>query len=236
MANNYFQFKRFTIYQDKCAMKVGTDGVLLGSWAKHSNPKRILDAGTGTGLIALMLAQRFPSAIVDAIELDNEAAKQAKENVDKAKQGAKVRVLQGDLLEHSDACLYDLVVSNPPYFESSLLCDTQQRNMARHTAGLNYESLAQKAKELLNEGGVFAVVLPAEKASAFSKYCKSISFYLHNTTWIKTTPTKAPKRALLCFGFQAKTSETESELVVELKRHVYSGEYIELTKDFYLNF
>lgn len=217
-------------------MKVGTDGVLLGAWAKHTNPKRILDAGTGTGLIALMLTQRYPSALIDAIELDYEAATQATENVEKAEQSTKVRVLHGDLLEHSEECLYDLVVSNPPYFEGSLLCDTQQRNMARHTAELNYETLAQKAKKLLNKSGVLAVVLPADKVSAFLKYCKNISFYLHNTTWIKTTPTKAPKRALLCFGLQAVANETETELVVELKRHVYSGEYIELTKDFYLNF
>ena len=151
-----FQFKQFTIRQELCAMKVGTDGVLLGAWAQGG--ARILDAGTGTGVIALMMAQRYPEAQVTAIDIDEGAVRQAQQNVEQAPFARQVTVVHEALQEHQGE--YDAVVSNPPFFIDSLAAPDEQRNMARHTATLTYGQLMQAAYRLLSDEGELSVVVP----------------------------------------------------------------------------
>ena len=138
MPNPYFSFKQFTVYHDRCAMKVGTDGVLLGAWTDVSGARDILDIGTGTGLIALMLAQRSEAHIV-AVDIDEDAVKQAKENVEKSPWPGRIEVERHDICCFNSDIRYDVIVSNPPYFFNSLKCPDGQRNIARHTVGLNFE-------------------------------------------------------------------------------------------------
>ena len=142
MSNPYFQFKQFTVWHDKCAMKVGTDGVLLGAWASVQNAHKILDVGTGTGLVALMLAQRsLPDADIIALEIDGAAAGQARENVTRSPWKERVEVVQTDFRDYQSSDKFDVIVSNPPYFVDSLECPDQQRNAARHNGSLTYEEL-----------------------------------------------------------------------------------------------
>ncbi len=158
MSNPFFQFKQFTIRHDKCAMKVGTDGVLLGAWAGTESCSRILDVGTGTGLIALMLAQRS-KAVVDAIDIEADACLQAQENAESSLFAGRINVFHSDLVDFAQASthLYDLIVSNPPYFVDSLKCPNLQRNTARHTDTLTLEDLLQYSRKLLAPQGRIAL-------------------------------------------------------------------------------
>ena len=214
-------------------MKVGTDGVLLGAWSGHPSPHRILDIGTGTGLIALMLSQRFPAVGIDAIEIDLKASLQAKDNIEKANKSTNISVRNEDVVVMEEEIKYDLIVSNPPFFENSLLSPTENRNKARHNYSLSFDSLIKKVAVLLKNKGIFSVVLPSEKLNNFRSICEENSLFASKITWVKTTPNKTAKRVLLSVT-QENTELTESELIIELQRHVYSEEYIALTKDFYL--
>ncbi|MEE0972800.1 MAG: methyltransferase, partial [Paludibacteraceae bacterium] len=159
MRNSFFRFKQFTVYQDRCAMKVGTDGVLLGVLADVSKATRILDIGTGTGLIALMLAQRQKDAHVDAIEIDEQAAQQAQENIAQS-PFCYIHVHTTALQAYNSTQPYDLIVSNPPYFVDSLKAPNAARNLARHTDSLSFADLLQGAERLLHNDGCFWVILP----------------------------------------------------------------------------
>ena len=174
MANDYFQFKQFTIHQQRCAMKVGTDGTLLGAWAQVPiKSARILDIGTGTGLIALMMAQRFPEATVLGIDIDGEAVNQAQENVVLSPQN----VLDFEYKEGFDA-----IVSNPPYFVDALTCPDQQRTIARHTISLTYEGLMKSAYRLLKPDGMFSLVIPSECRSTLEAEACLAGFFLSRVT------------------------------------------------------
>ncbi len=151
MSNPYFTFKQFTIWHDKCAMKVGTDGVLLGAWAPVENCKRILDVGTGTGLIAIQLAQRAPQANITAVEIDKIAANQASDNVRNSPWANRIEVICADFRHYTPNERFDMIVSNPPYFINSLKCGNEQRNTARHTDELNYNLLFSHSATLLHE-------------------------------------------------------------------------------------
>ncbi|MBR2909642.1 MAG: methyltransferase, partial [Clostridia bacterium] len=167
MANNYFSFKRFTIHQDRCAMKVGTDGVLLGVLAPTIDSGRILDIGTGTGLVGIMLSQRCPQAMVTGVELDANAAKQAEENA--TSTGWKIKIINKSIQDFSSQCeeKFDLIVSNPPYFINSLKAPEKNRNTARHTDELSFEELIESAEKLLSEEGKFSVIIPYSEEENF---------------------------------------------------------------------
>ena len=174
MAKNSFQFKQFTVYQDRCAMKVGTDGTLLGAWANAPvAAARILDIGTGTGLVALMMAQRFPEAQVTGIDIDENAAQQAQENVVGSPFSDRIMINREDATKIDDKAGYDAIVCNPPYFVDSLTCPQDQRTLARHAVSLTYESLMHAASKLLKPDGILSLVIPAdnqdnvESAAAF---------------------------------------------------------------------
>ncbi len=237
MPNNYFKFKQFAVYQDQCAMKVGTDGVLLGAWVDCEKAKSILDIGTGTGLISLMLAQRS-SAFIDAVEIDQQACDQAKENVKKSLWKDRIEILHSSFQEYykSTNKKYDLIVSNPPYFQNSLLAPDKKRTDARHNSNLQLEDLMSGSLKLLNDDGILGVILPYLEGNMFILKASEFGLYCVRQTKVLPNPGKQPKRLLLEFS-RNKKPLIEQELIIELnKRHEYSEAYKNLTKDFYLAF
>lgn len=237
MPNNYFKFKKFVIYQDKCAMKVGTDGVLLGAWVDSENVKSILDIGTGTGLIALMLAQRS-NAIIEAIEIDESASIQAKENIAKSDWKESIQVLNIPFQKFykSTNKTYDVIVSNPPYFQNSLFAPDKKRTDARHNSNLELEELLDGSIKLLNEEGKFSLILPYIEGTMFILKASEKGLFCTRQTKVLPRPGREPKRLLLEF-MKTKKPLIEQEIIIELnKRHEYSEAYKNLTKDFYLAF
>ena len=236
MKKTGFQFKQFSVYQDRCAMKVGTDGVLLGAWVNVDNAKNTLDIGTGTGLIALMMAQRSVSTLITAIEIDSEAACQATENVLNSPWKDRIEVVNADLLDFNCSKRYDVIVSNPPYFSQSLPSPNKQRTLARHNDHLTYSALIQKVATLLSENGRFSVIISYDHKDEFIQLASQSRLYLQRIVAVKTTPTSVFRRVLLEFSFVESIVEQlkVEELLIERERHQYSTEYINLTKDFYL--
>lgn len=218
-----FQFKQFTIAQALCAMKVGTDGVLLGAWA-HGG-MHVLDAGTGTGIIALMMAQRFPEALVTAIDVDEGAVRQAQENVLQSPFSERIEVLGESLQQHEGR--YDSIISNPPFFMDSLKAPDAQRTMARHTTTLTYQELMQAAWRLLTDEGELSVVVPFDYRQRMEDEAIFVGFFPSRICAVKTTEKKAPKRYLLAFKKHPCPCEKE-ELTIG------SEAYRQLTQDFYL--
>ncbi|MBF90376.1 MAG: tRNA (adenine-N(6)-)-methyltransferase [Flavobacteriales bacterium] len=228
-----FRFKKFGIMQDKCAMKVGTDGTLLGAWVKAKSPEQILDIGTGTGLIAMMLAQRFVNAQIKAIEIDSNASQQTAENFQNTPWINRLFLEHISLQEFQHAPSFDLIVSNPPYFENNLKANNKKRTQARHTDTLSFETLIECSSKLLNKNGSLAIILPSESKDKVEAIAQKNHLHLNRLCWVKGTEKTAIKRALLQFSFQEKLLE-ENTLVVEKERHVYTEEYTEMCKEFYL--
>ena len=233
MANPFFTFKQFTIRHDRCAMKVGTDGVLLGAWTGVNHSRRMLDIGTGTGLIALMLAQRCPQATITAIDIDTEAVSQALENVQSSLWADRVEVILQDICNYPTKQCFDTIVSNPPYFIDSLKCPDDQRNTARHTDTLDAERLLSSVARLLSNDGRFSIILPAEQTDMLIQTARTHRLYPSRQTAVITRPGLPPKRILMEFQKTKKAFQFD-ELIIELERHVYSEEYIALTREFYL--
>ena len=233
MPNPFFSFKQFTVYHDRCAMKVGTDGVLLGAWTDLSQSHHILDIGTGTGLIALMMAQRSPEAQITAIDLDAEAVSQAQENIQHSPWKDRVEAVLQDVCTYSSDEKFDTIVSNPPYFIDSLKCPDNQRNTARHTDTLDAQRLLEKVVELLTPEGRFSIILPADQTDDLFRIAESQGLYPSRWTKVITRPGLPPKRSLIEFQKKVQPIQT-NVLVIELERHVYSKEYIELTREYYL--
>ena len=235
MSNPYFQFKQFTVWHDKCAMKVGTDGVLLGAWASVRNAHRILDVGTGTGLVALMLAQRsLPDANIVALEIDEAAAGQARENVARSSWKERIEVVQVDFKKYQSSAKFDVIVSNPPYFIDSLGCPDQQRNSARHNDSLTYEDLLAGVAGLLAEDGTFTIVIPADVADRIKMIASAKRMQAVRQLNVITKPGGIPRRTLITFSFANQKCIVE-ELLTEVARHQYSKEYVALTREYYLN-
>ena len=226
-----FRFKQFTIQDDRCAMKVGTDGVLLGAWAPivFSNQYSvfsILDVGTGSGLIARMLMQRCPEAEVEGIDIDEAAVEQARENGVKA-YCSSLQNWQGS---------YDLIVSNPPYFQNSLKNPDKGREMARHTDTLSYAELIQHSARLLQEGGRLALILPAEAENEIREIAARYSLYCTRATRVYSKETKPVRRVLLSFVMTTVRNDdmATDTLVLEDEKGGRSLPYQELCRDFYL--
>lgn len=234
MSNSYFSFKQFTIWHDKCAMKVGTDGVLLGAWAHVNNCRYILDIGTGSGLIALMVAQRS-QAQIDAIDIDKSACEQTESNAGMSPFRERIRVwhLPLDRFVPPGNRMYDLILSNPPYFTSSLKGSDTQRNLARHDESLTLEKLLQKSTTLLQPTGRIALILPFDKKAETESLAKQLKLHITRSTLVCPLPDAPPKRWLAELSAIPETLQ-ESRLVIETSRHQYTEEYRALTKDFYL--
>lgn len=235
MSNNYFQFKQFTVWQDRTAMKVGTDGVLLGTLAiGNKNTKHILDIGTGTGLVALMLAQRFSTASIDAVEIDIDAYEQAVDNFKKSPFGNRLNAIKSDISDYKSEIKYNLVVSNPPYFVDSLKNPNKQRAIARHNLTLDFATLCQSASRLLNENGTFSVVIPTEAVDELNRICQSFGLYTYQRTDVKTTPNKTAKRSVINYSFSNNLTINNRTIVIENEPLKYSPEFAQLIHDFYL--
>ena len=224
-------------------MKVGTDGVLLGAWAESG--RRILDIGTGTGVIALMMAQRFADATVTAIDIDAEACAQARENALKSPFANRVSVVHSsvqsfaaDFLEkcsQNDSLeLFDSIVSNPPFFEQSLKNPDQRKATARHTDSLPFADLFKSVSHLLSDEGVFSVIIPVEKLESFSSNAYLSGFYISQQCMIKTTLKKPAKRCLLTFKKHLPTSVERTEFYLQNDDGTRSDWYRNLTRIFYL--
>jgi tRNA1Val (adenine37-N6)-methyltransferase len=236
MANDYFSFKQFTIYQDKSAFKVGTDGVLLGASADITRVGTILDVGTGTGLIAIMLAQRCNATIV-AIEPDDSSFIQSCGNVKNCKWHNRIRVEHTRLQDFNpEVDKFDLVVINPPYFNNSIKNPDPHKSAARHNDNLTSADILFNTSRLLKEDGRLQVIMPFVEGSIFIAEANNFGFYCNTVLKIKPTPSSEIRRLILTFNrFQEKT--TESFLTIEHgRRHEFTEEYINLTKDFYLKF
>ncbi len=235
MPNPYFSFKQFTVFHGKCAMKVGIDGVLLGAWSSVEQASTILDVGTGSGLIALMLAQRS-NAQIDAIDIDTNAIIQAKENCANSLWDGRILLYENSLQQFLETCTtkYDLIVSNPPYFVNSLKAPDETRATARHTDTLSHESLLSTAKQLLKETGRICLILPVNEGLQCVDFANNINLYCRKKVVVYPKPNANPKRLLLEFSL-IPCSTIESELTIESnERHHYSPEFTLLAKDYYL--
>ena len=232
-----FTFKQFAIEQDRCAMKIGTDGVLLGAWAPIDNhPFSILDIGTGTGIIALMLAQRSAAQQIDALEIDEAAYEQATDNFENSPWNDRLFCFHAGLDEFIEEPEeeYDLIVSNPPFYSEDYKTENESRDLARFQDAMPFEQLLEAADLLLSEHGIFTVIIPFKEEENFIALANELELYPLKITRVKGTPTTEIKRSLLAFSRNETTDLPIDELVIETARHVYTQEYIGLTKDFYL--
>jgi tRNA1Val (adenine37-N6)-methyltransferase len=236
MSNNWFKFKQFTVYQESAAMRVGTDGVLLGAWTDHPTPLRILDIGSGTGVISLMAAQRWSEARIDAIDPDLGAFEQSRSNFEQSPWGNRLTAHHIDL-QHFYSQSYDLIISNPPYFVNSLKNPDSAKSTARHTDSLPHNELVQHAARLLSPEGTFAVILPADlKLNLFELALKN-GLSVRRTAEIFDRKGKSSIRIMAEFKKSISAKPINEKIYI---RDAESGDYTEqyksLTKDFYLKF
>lgn len=234
MANDFFRFKQFTVFQDRCAMKVGTDGVLLGAWTPVYRVKRALDIGCGTGLISLMLAQRCDAEII-GVEVNEEAARQAEENILLSPWGHRIQIEYCDIRNFglTEQRLFDLIVSNPPYHQATVLSPDAVRSQARSTSSLSFSDLLSSVNLLLADEGHFAVILPVEATTDFISLAYTYHLYLIRRTNVISRIGKPIKRVLLMFSrvFQETLID---EFAIETAPQVKSPEFLAMTADFYI--
>lgn len=229
MTKDVFTFRQFSVRQDRCAMKVGTDGVLLGAWADGGS--RILDIGAGTGLISLMMAQRFPGALIDGVEADVEAADQAADN---AKPFPQVAIHAVRLQDWEPPEPYDCIVSNPPFFIDSLKNPSRQRSLARHDVDLSFADIVSFAKRWLTETGQLSVILPADVVEQFSEIAYFSGFRMCRQSLVQTTECKPFKRQLLAFSKSMTCPLVRTEHCLLQANGSRSDWYADITKDFYI--
>ncbi len=236
MANHYFEFKQFKISQENCAMKVGTDGVLIGAWTNPGDAAKLLDIGTGTGLIALMLSQ-VSKANIDAVEIDAGAYYQALENVEQSTWKERISVIHTSLQDYIKSTVkkYDLIVTNPPFFTNSLKSGHDKRNLARHNDSLSPEDLLTGVDHLLEPTGCFYLILPYVEAQLFIVDAALYNLYCVRKTNILPLAHKKPSRIMMEFSRQRR-KVIENDLIIQLKSGEYTSDYRLLTDKFYLNF
>ena len=232
-----FKFKQFSVQQDRCAMKIGTDAVLLGAWCPiDNNPFSVLDIGAGTGILSLMLAQRSNAEQIDSIEIDEEAYEQCVENFENSTWSDRLFCFHAGLDEFVDEPEdeYDIIISNPPFYSEDYKTDSSQRDLARFQDALPFEDLIEATDLLLSENGIFAVIIPYKEEERFIDLCAEVELFPVKVTRIKGSHTTPIVRSLLAFKRYELSVLTADELVIEISRHEYTDDYINLTKDFYL--
>ena len=234
MANSYFTFKQFTINQNRCAMKVGTDGCLLGAWADISNSNNILDIGCGSGLIAIMSAQRCPQANITGIEIDTEAAAQAIENSKASPWNDRIIIIKKDFLEFESHETFDTILSNPPYFINSLKCPDEKRSKARHADTLTSYTLLLQSYKLLSAKGKLSIVIPYDQLTTWQEQAEEIGYKVTRLTRVHTRSDSAPKRALIEFCKSNDSKTILEDFVLEESPGTFTTQAIELLKPFYL--
>ena len=240
-----FKFKQFNIQQERCAMKIGTDGVLLGAWVSIDNePDSILDIGAGTGIISLQLAQRCQANTIDAIEIDPEAFEQCVENFEASNWGDRLfcfhasvqefaASFEEEIVEDEFVEKYDLIISNPPFYTDQYISENKSRNTARSTNSLPFHELLSSTSRLLSENGVFALILPKKEEANFIQLASEVGLYPKRICRLRGTATSEIKRSLIEFSSEKRDAILET-LTIEISRHHYTKEYIALVKDFYL--
>jgi tRNA1Val (adenine37-N6)-methyltransferase len=237
--NNYFQFKDFIVQQEKCSMKVCTDSCLFGAWVAHkikkdnSNAKSILDIGTGTGLLALMLAQKTIGSI-DSVDIDKNAVAQASENFNSSAWKDRMKVFHADINEWQPPAKYDLIISNPPFYENDLIPANTGKAIAKHSSTLQLKDLLSKAKSLLDEEGRIALLLPSHRSEWLENKALAYSFFVREKIEVRQTPLHNYFRTMLLLQCE-KTETLKSELTIKNNNNQYTSEFRELLKDYYLN-
>lgn len=234
--NKPFKFKEFSIHQDRCAMKIGTDGVLLGAWATiEHKPDSVLDIGAGTGILSLMLAQRSLAPAIEALEIDEDAYEQCVENFEESPWADRLFCFHAGLdefiAEIEDS--YDLIISNPPFYSEDVSSGNSSRDVARQNQSLPFDELLEGVSKLLSSDGLFATIIPHKEEKAFIILAASFGLYPSRVLRVKGNPSAEIKRSLLEFSF-SNLKPREDELIIEIKRHEYTLAYQELTKSFYL--
>ncbi|MBI3500206.1 MAG: methyltransferase [Bacteroidetes bacterium] len=235
MPKTTFAFKEFVVRQDKCPMKISTDSVLIGAWVDSGKAKKILDIGTGTGVISLMLAQRS-SAQIDAIDIDANSCKQAEINFSQSKWKERLQAHHSSLQEFFPKEKYDIIVSNPPYFPCPLSHEKKEGAQARFRHKLSFVELAENVLRLLASKGSFYVIFPVHEGAYFTNEAEKRNLFLTNYMWVKTTSRKKfPKRILMRFEFFKKEIQDDNLLVIQSENN-FTSDYKQLTKEFYLHF
>jgi tRNA1Val (adenine37-N6)-methyltransferase len=238
MSNAWFHFKQFTIQQEHAAMKVGTDGVLLGAWASVPGPQsRVLDVGCGTGLIALMVAQRTKLVAVDALEIDPSSARQAEENFQNSPWKERIQCIQSSFQDYSSQCKsrYDLIICNPPFFSGSSKTPSKELNLARHDDSLSLEDIFRGSISLMKKTTIISLILPFQKETQATDLITEHNMYCNRLTRVIPAPGKPTKRVLLeCSYSPGKIIEDELTIETET-RHMYSDKFKNLVNEFYLS-
>lgn len=238
--DDVFHFKKFDVHQDQCLMKVCTDGVLLGAWAGISGVQSVLDIGTGTGVIALMLAQRSEAIQnIVGVEVDGYSYRQAAENAKESQWPERLTMVHQSIQDYVDETVqtFDLIISNPPFFTGGTLSDSQSKNDVRHTVKLPHGDLLRSVNKLLNPGGHFSVILPVMEGYRFIELAEQYRLYLTRQTNVYSVTGKPTERLLLEFSPGKPKNVLKEDLTIHHPdHHAFSAEYIDLTKDFYLNF
>lgn len=237
MGADVFRFKQFEIKQDKSAMKVGTDGVLLAAWVQlPESAVSILDVGSGTGVISLMMAQRSLAEVIDAVELNATSYVQTVENFEASEWGDRLFCYHASFQEFEAEIedVYDVVISNPPFYTDTFKEATSERTMARHTETLSYHDLLRGSAKLLSEDGITAFIIPKKEEEQFIQIAQEYGLFANRICRVKGKQTSPFKRSLLQFSKKESVPEV-SELIIEIDRHVYTDAYKNLVKDFYLN-
>jgi len=234
--NKPFQFKQFSVNQDQCAMKIGTDGVLLGAWTSiENNPFSVLDIGAGTGILSLIISQRSHAEVIEAIEIDDQAYEQCVDNFEQSPWNDRLFCYHASLVEFADEIedTYDLIICNPPFYSDTYKTENEQRDLARFQDAMPFEHLLESVASLLSQNGLFSVIVPFSEEQNFIALASRVSLFPKRVTRVKGTPLSDIKRSLIEFSF-SKTDSITSELIIETTRHNYTEDYINLTKDFYL--
>jgi tRNA1Val (adenine37-N6)-methyltransferase len=235
MPNNYFKFKQFTIHQDKCAMKVCTDACLFGAIVADSRQAAAicLDIGTGTGLLSLMVAQKNPLSIIDAVEINAVAAEQAKENISASPWAGRIRVINEDVLAFDPGKQYDCIISNPPFFEDDLQSPDAAKNNAKHSTALNLIQLLNFVDTHLASAGFFSILLPFHRVEYFTEEAKKTGLYVTKKILVKQNMEHQFFRAILFFT-RRETEMQISEILIKDTENNYTAEFTALLKDYYL--
>ncbi|MGV3538835.1 MAG: tRNA1(Val) (adenine(37)-N6)-methyltransferase [Rufibacter sp.] len=238
MANSYFQFKQFLIRQDKCAMKVCTDSCVFGAYAEVESAKRILDIGAGTGLLSLMVAQRAPQAQIGAVEIDPAAALQAKENISASPWAERISLFPVSLQEFAATkpAPFDVIISNPPFFQASLKSADAAKNRAKHTETLSFQEIIGFAENFLQPNGLLHILLPPHEARVFGQQAHAAGFFPQKILWLEATPGGKLLRAIHTYRRSHRKLVIETSLAVREKDQTYTPQFRELLKDFYLIF
>lgn len=234
--NKPFTFKQFSVNQDRCAMKIGTDGVLLGAWTSiRHNPFNVLDIGSGTGILSLMIAQRSKAEQIEAIEIDDDAYEQCSENFENSPWNDRLFCYHASLIEFVEEVedTFDLIICNPPFYSEDYKSENKSRDLARFNDAMPFKHIIYAVEHLLAEDGLFSIIIPKKEENGFIKLASTVGLNTQRILHVKGNPDSDIKRSLIEFSYHETTSNI-SELIIETSRHNYTQDYIDLTKDFYL--